>query len=110
MGEREQRVAVELQVLGDHVGEAGVLAQPAAAAVFGDEDAEVGADVERVRLSRVDDERVHRHVGQRQVDAGPGGAAVGGLEDVAELGAGVVGRVGGVGDQRIVGSTATEET
>ena len=55
---------------------------PALAAVVGDEGADVGAGIERVRIARVDLERVDRGIREVGADVRPVLAAVGGLEDV----------------------------
>ena len=70
------------------------------AAVVGHERPDVGADVERVRVRRVEHDRVDRRVRQVAGDVGPALAAVERPEDVPRPARrrGVVARVGQVGD------------
>ena len=84
MSKREEPSAVDHQLLHHDVGKPRVLAHPVGPAVDGDEDPEVGSDVERVRTRGMHDHGVHGYVRQRQVDASPGGTSVDGLEDVSD--------------------------
>ena len=74
---------VEVELPGRDVRHARPERRPRAAAVVGHVRPDVSPDVQRVRVRRVEDDRVHRQVGQVAADVQPLLPAVGRRKDVA---------------------------